>query len=476
MTCLVAQAAVRFGDSPALIDPTRTLTFRQFDQRVARAAAQLRESGIARRDRVGIVLPNSVDQIIVIMALIRIGAIACPISSRLPQQGVENYLNTIDSAMLITDDPRTKIDCCRIMRLSEIIATNSPNSLDSGDFSMDRPAVVIFTSGSTGDPKAVLLTLGNLYFSALGSIDNIPFGPGDRWLLSLLLYHVGGLGILFRALAGGGAVVVADQGRDIGDAILQHEVTHLSLVSTQLRRLLSATESRDLIRRHLKAVLLGGSGMPPELIKRSVERGLPIHTSYGLSEMASQVTTTPLSASHDSLRTSGRLLPYRQLRIAVSGEIEVRGETRFAGYVDGATLASPFDSDGWFATGDIGSLDQNGYLTVLGRRDTMFISGGENIYPEEIERALLRIDGILEAVVVPVADEAYGSRPCAFIRTEPPVDIALDRIRDELRDFLPAFKLPDRIFCWPEGTVGSGIKPDRRLLTLLAEKLTARPH
>ena len=475
MKCLAAQAADRFGDSPAVISSTGLISFREFENRVGQSAVRLTEMGVNRGDRVGILLPNGIDQIILIISLIRIGAVACPISTKLPPSAVEDCLKEVGATLLVSDEKGLALTGRQIVGASEIMTAAWSKPSDQV-VSLYQPAVVIFTSGSTGGPKAVMLTLGNLYYNALGSNENISFGPGDRWLLSLPLFHVGGLGVLFRALVGGGAVVVANRNQDISDAVLQHEITHLSLVSTQLRRLLSEIDNRQLVQRRLKAVLIGGSGIPSELIRQSVERKLPVYTSYGLSEMASQVTTSTASATIDELHTSGRLLPYRQLRIAKSGEIEVRGDTRFAGYADGNNLIAPFDRDGWFATGDIGSLDASGLLTVFGRRDTMFISGGENIYPEEIERALLRIDSILDAVVVPIPHSEYGHRPCAFVRTAQPLELTIDRIRDELRHWLPSFKLPDRIFPWPEGVASAGFKPDRTSLRLLAQKLTASSH
>jgi len=474
MQCLVTQAAVRFADTPALIDPLQTVSYREFDLIVARTAQRLKEHGIGPASRVGIVLPSSIDQIILLMALIRLRAVACPISSRLPQAGVEACLQKVGAELLITGSKSLRISTCRTLDASDVAVGVGDLSYAEDDLLLDQPAVVVFTSGSTGEPKAVLLTLGNLYYSALGSNQNIPFRPGDRWLLSLPLYHVGGLGILFRALIGGGAVVLDNSGHELGESLLRYEITHLSLVSTQLQRLLSSVKQQDLIQRLLTAVLLGGSGIAPELIRRSVECGLPIHTSYGLTEMASQVTATPRTSPLERLYTSGRVLPYREMRLSKSGEIEVRGETSFAGYTNGQCLATPFDSDGWYATGDIGSIDGDGYLTVIGRIDTMFISGGENIYPEEIEWALHLIDGVAEVLVVPVPHREYGFRPCAFVRGDQTLEP--ESIRDSLREFIPAFKIPDRIYPWPSGIEGSGFKPDRVSLRLLAGRLYTHDH
>ncbi|PWB69552.1 o-succinylbenzoate--CoA ligase, partial [candidate division GN15 bacterium] len=421
MLCLLARAAEQYGDNPALVDSLSSLSFRDFDREVDHLSRRLCSVGVGASSCIAYLLSNSVEQVILLMALIQLRAVACPISSRLPQSGVDACLRKVDADMLITEGAALSGNVCPTLTLADLARSGETDPLPA-DQTLDQPAVIFFTSGSTGEPKAVLLTLGNLYYSALGSNENILFGPGDRWLLTLPLYHVGGLGILFRALVGGGSMVIENANDDMTESIRRHEITHLSLVSTQLQRLLVSKERRKVALPSLKSILLGGSGIPSELVRTSVERGLPIHTSYGLTEMASQVTTTPTHSPLGMLLTSGRLLPYRELRISDSGEIEVRGETRFAGYVDGRQLITPFDADGWFATGDLGSLDADGCLTVKGRRDSMFISGGENIYPEEIERALCLIDGITDAIVVPAPHPEYGFRPCAFVQSERDID------------------------------------------------------
>jgi len=144
-------------------------------------------------------------------------------------------------------------------------------------------------------------TYANHYYNAAGSNENISFEPGDRWLLSLPLYHVGGIGILFRAWLRAGAVVVPDRKESLAAAVGKYEITHLSMVSTQLHHLM--TQERSFRMSSLKHILLGGSAMPRSLIADAVSAGLPIHTSYGLTEMASQVTTTALADFPDKLHT-----------------------------------------------------------------------------------------------------------------------------------------------------------------------------
>ncbi len=254
---------------------------------------------------------------------------------------------------------------------------------------LDLPATVVFTSGSTGEPKAALHTFGNHYFSAADPNANIRLRPGDRWLHSLPLYHVGGLSILFRCLLAGATVVLPDPDVPLGETISRSEATHVSLVSTQLLRLLRG----DATFGSLKAVLLGGGPMQGSLLDEATGRGLPVHTSYGLTEMAAQMHDhAPGRFARGASHHRSPVATPGGCGISDEGEILVRGETLFAGYVEGDELERPLDQGGWFHTGDLGELD-GGYLRVLGRMDNLFVSGGENVRPEEIEDALSRDPG-----------------------------------------------------------------------------------
>jgi O-succinylbenzoic acid--CoA ligase len=218
----------------------------------------------------------------------------------------------------------------------------------------------------------------------------------------------------------------------------------------------------------VKAVLLGGGPIPSYLVEEALAHGLPIHTSYGLTEMASQVTTTPPGAASEELNTAGCVLPHREVSVSGEGEILVRGETLFAGYVEGERIDRPVDAAGWFHTGDLGGMDEDGHLWVRGREDNMFVSGGENVQPEEIEDALCRFEGVEEAVVVPISDEEFGARPVAFVRVAggTPEPEMLSRA---LELSLPRFKIPVSFHAWPEGA--ESMKVDRTAFGERARRL-----
>jgi O-succinylbenzoic acid--CoA ligase len=349
------------------------------------------------------------------------------------------------------------------------LSAELPTKASVSEADPHQEATIVFTSGTSALPKAVLHTYGSHYFNALGSNNNIRLGSKDRWLLSLPLYHVGGLGVLFRCLIAGAAVVVPERDEPFEQAIEQHSVTHLSVVPTQLKRMLSNPQANDLLR-NLKAVLVGGGGVDEKLIREAFDTGLKLHTSYGLTEMASQVTTTSPGESLPGLLSSGKALRHREIMVSDSGEILVKGETRFEGYVTLGGLERPFDRDGWFATGDLGRIDDKGYLRVTGRKDNMFVSGGENVHPEQIEKAITGLKDVENAIVVGVPDDEFGHRPVAFIKMTGETPIDREMIVEALSKVLPRFKIPLRFIDWPKEETGASIKPSRRKLAEMAAR------
>jgi O-succinylbenzoic acid--CoA ligase len=266
----------------------------------------------------------------------------------------------------------------------------------------------------------------------------------------------------------GAACYIPDQQKKIQEQLFHTKVTHLSLVSTQLFRWLhdpgfSNSDSS------LNSVLVGGSQIPETLIENAARKKLPIYVSYGSTEMSSQITTAGIEDLKLNGRSSGKILSHRELKIDKNGEVLVRGETLGLGYIDKKEMIPFTDNEGWFHTGDIGYLDENQNLIVTGRKDNMFISGGENIHPEEIERFLLFEKNILDVCVVDVPDAEYGASPVAFVKMESGIKIDEVILRDFLRDKIAAFKIPKKFLPWPEDL--DGIKPNRRYMQKLALKL-----
>ena len=464
--CPVRANAESRPEAPALITSEKTWSWAELDELVSSTAVYF-DNIAPSGSRIAVQMPNSPELVALILAALRTGHVLALISTRLPKKAARERIEAIGAYEVEGNDRRLQTADRRDQTIqpqpSSVLRPPSslPTTLPS--IPLSHPATIAYTSGTTGTPKAALHTVGSHVWSARGLTEAIPLVPEDRWLLNLPLYHVSGLAIVYRCALAGAAVVLPGSEMSTGEAIRTFGVTHTSLVATQLYRLLR----EDFSLNTLKAVLLGGSAIAPASLADAAERGLPIHTSYGLTEMVSTVSSTPPGAERDDLATSGKLLPHSELAI-LDGEIHVRGRPRFAGYVDDDQLISPFDEEGWFATGDLGFLDEAGRLHVTGRKDNRFISGGENIQPEEIEAALNALPGVVQAVVVPVADDEFGQRPVAFVQLEGELDA--QAIRTSLEATLPHFKLPVAVYSWP-GL--EGVKPGRTSLQHEAERLQA---
>ena len=454
----LAALCERYGSAPALRWRGHTVSYREYAHRTARTAAALAAAGVTPNHRVA--LPAELDPVTwatTLLAVLATGALAVLLPSRAAPRERQRLLE------------RTGAAEWRSPPASAPAAAPAPLRI-----AIHRPATVVFTSGSSGEAKAVVHSTANHLYNATGSAANIPLGPGDAWLVALPLSHVAGLSILFRTLSAGACALFADSGalHDAGDpaASLLPDATHVSLVETQLRRLLQIPDWEALTRR-LRAALIGGSALSAPLLRHARAAGLPVCASYGCTETASQVATTR-PGDPDETFTAGWVLPHRRVAIGADGEVLLGGRTLCLGYLDQESVRPAAGADGWFASGDLGRLD-GGRLSVTGRRDARFISGGENIQPEEVEQALLEHPAVLAAVCVAVPDTEFGSRPAAFLALAsgplPPSDLEA-----HLDARLARFKHPVRYFALPATPSGSAGSASRSAIKHSRSTLTAQ--
>ncbi len=336
----------------------------------------------------------------------------------------------------------------------ELLSTQDTLPVDSGHTELpqsssrvvsiwdaQRPLTLTLTSGSTGLPKAVVHSAATHLASAEGLLSLLPLDSDDDWLLSLPLYHISGMAIVWRWLAAGAILTLPS--RDINASLEQ--VTHASLVPTQLQRFLTEKPSH-----HLKQILLGGAAIPVELVQQAKVQGIDCWCGYGMTEMASTVTMK--QADHRA--GVGQLIPRRELKLR-EGELYLRGHTLCLGYLKAGQII-PTTVDGWFASKDLATWCGNEWR-IIGRKDNMFISGGENVQPEAIESQLASFEGVSRVMVLPIDDAEFGQRPVAIIETT--------RDLSELKAWsdsqLPGFQRPKFYYSWPSHFDGGGIKVSR---------------
>lgn len=461
IACPVAIQARHRSDAPAVVAPTRTWTYADLERLVQQAQHMLQADAALKGTSIGLLPRRDVATIAWLWACWRERRRVVLVSRRWTPAERADALQMSGAATCLADNPDAlpAAAFCRVHpRSLNREAPTGQARCSASLLPVQEDATVIFTSGSTGQPKGVVHAWRSHFYSARGATSALPLRSSDCWALSLPLYHIGGLAIVMRAAVAGAAVAILD---DPVHDWTTRRITHGSLVATQLKRLLDATDGPP--PQWLRGLLVGGGPVPAALLDEAHGRGWPVHTTYGSTEMASQVTTTPPGADRETLATAGQVLRYREIMVRDTGELAVRGPTRCRAYLTPQGRTQPFDAQGWLGTGDVGHLDEGGRLHVTGRVDHQFISGGENIQPETVERALEALPQVARAVVVPVPDDEFGQRPVAFVEPAPGIAFSPECYRIGLQGRLARFKHPDRYLLWPNDRPNA-MKIDRAAL------------
>ncbi len=425
------QRALISPERLALITAEESLTFGALDQRVSSVAAWLSALGLKSGDRVAVLMQNGLSFAVLVHAISRAGGVIVLINTRLTGPEITWQLQDVKASLLITDEANAAQAQAVAQDLTHIsihLNTELPRfptlTPTPTHFDLEATHSILYTSGTTGQPKGAVLTFGNHWWNAMGSALNLGTRAEDRWLAILPLFHVGGLAILLRGVIYGNTVVVhpAFDAEAVNRAIDNDGITIVSMVATTLQRTLEARGDRP-FPGTLRCVLLGGGPAPRPLLEACAQRHLPVMQTYGLTEAASQVATLAPEDALRKLGSAGKPLFPVELRIEgkAEGEIIIRGPTVTPGYLDRPEANAKTFREGWFHTGDLGYLDDEGYLYVLDRRDDLIVSGGENVYPAEVESVLKAHPAVADAGVVGGPDPQWGQVPLAFIVRRSPV-------------------------------------------------------
>jgi o-succinylbenzoate---CoA ligase len=419
----LARAAASMPQRIALETPAGDWSYARLHAAARFGASELTARGAGPGDRVAIALPAGLAFAQALHACLLLGAIAVPVDLRLAARERERILDgaAVEVAEPLGEGPE---------RASLPLAPRHD---------LDAVAVVIYTSGTTAAPRPVELTYGNLLWSALGSGVALGTAETERWLCAMTVAHVGGLSILVRAAIRGTTAIVHERfelDRVLHD-LSARRATGISLVATTLARLLDEGLQRP---EHLRCALTGGGPVPAALVTRAQEAGVPVGLTYGLSQAASQVTTTPLEEIERGLEnrggaSAGPPLFCTRVQIAADDEILVRGPT---------VAPAALDPDGWLHTGDLGALDYRGRLLVTGRKVDTIVSGGENIAPAEVEAVLETHPHVLEAAVLARPDPRWGEAVTAIIVPRAGAVLEPEALRAYCSAALAPYKVPKR--------------------------------
>ncbi len=414
----LAQRAETCPDRTAVIADGLEISYAELEAEATAAARRLAARGVRRDANVVLELPAGAEYVVLLHGLMKLGATAIPLNPALAAPEREAELGRAVPVLILSEP-------------GQLTATEADLPL-LGEHDLDALHCRILTSGTAGGVRSIALTYGNHLWSAVGSAFNLGVDPDDRWLCCLPLYHVGGLSIVMRSVIYGTGAIVHD-GFDV-DAIAASldadGVTLLSLVSTGLVRLLEAGVDLS----GPRAILVGGGPVPVEVMEEATGRDATVVQTYGLTEAASQVTTLAPQEAVRKLGSAGRPLLTTHLRIQ-DGEILVQGPTVAPGCAD---------EDGWLHTGDIGRIDDEGFLYVEDRLGDVIVTGGENVAPAEIEEVLLRHPSVADAAAVGRADPEWQEAVAAVVVLREGARASEDELRSHCASQLAGFKVPKR--------------------------------
>jgi len=432
------------------------VTFKELKNASEQYAKQLMYLGVKKGDHVGVLAHNSIEMIVTIHALSYIGAVGVFLNIRLTASELIFQLEDADVSCVLTnlDDDQRLEELSAIVPIYSFIHISKQPLAEvpmQEEINLEDVFTIMYTSGTTGSPKGVVHTYGNHWWSAIGSALNLSLDPQDKWASPLPLFHVGGFSVCMKSVIYGMPMLLFEKfsAKSMHEAIMHKQVTIVSVVTMMVQQLLKELGD-DIYPSTLRCLLLGGGAAPKSLLLQAKEKNLPITQSYGLTETTSQFATLQAAVALDKIGSSGKALFPGQLKIVDQdaqgvGEIVVKGPMVTKGYYKKEDINAREIVDEWLHTGDIGHVDKEGFLYVYERRSDLIISGGENIYPSEIEEEIRKLEGVEEVVVVGVKDETWGSTPAACI-VQTGKELTKEKIIEDITPLLASYKIPKYIY------------------------------
>ncbi|GAA2786847.1 long-chain fatty acid--CoA ligase [Saccharopolyspora taberi] len=469
--CWPARRARMTPHRTAFVSGGKSLTYAEFADRTTRLAAQLRSAGVEPGARVAYLGPNHLAFVETMFAVHQLGGIFVPLNFRLAAREIAYMLDDSGPVALIYAP-----ECAGVVReLGErgerlvALADPAPGELDyerwlaDGSTApidvpvrLDDTALILYTSGTTGRPKGAMLTHGNLVWNTCNVLVGVDLTSQDRTLVSAPLFHVAALDqtLLPTFVKGGCSVITSTWDVDTCyDLIEELGITWMFGVTTMFADLARSPRWAEADLSSLRTVMSGGAAVPESLIRTYQERGLVFCQGYGMTETAPGATFLEASESLRKVGSAGVPVFFADVRVVrpdltdaapgEPGEVLIKGPNVTPGYWrDPGATAAALTEDGWLRSGDVGKLDEEGHLYLVDRVKDMFISGGENVYPAEVERAVFEHPAVAEAAVIGVADEKWGEVGKAFVVCHPGTRLTREELRSFLLPRLAKYKIP----------------------------------
>lgn len=451
----------------------RRFTYGQLNDRVARCAGMLSARGVERGDRVGYLTLNSIDTLEVIFACWRLGAVGLAINFRLTPPEIGFILNNAEAKAVIVDSPFVpmidalsgstpiqhwiKTDGLGGESDYEMGLADAEPVYDAVPQEMTDQCLLMYSSGTTGTPKGVIITHGMQYFSCAAGSGRGRNSPDTVGLTNMPLFHIGGLNVTAMPAMWMGATTVIQRmfDPDATLAAIDSEalgITTLFMVPAAYNALKAHPKSEAVDFSRITTALCGAETVPDALIHYWLSRGIIIQEGYGMTETAAAGCMIDKADIPAKIGSAGKALMHSEIRIVdeagqtcapnVPGEIWFRGLCVTPGYWRRPDATQEAFVDGWFKSGDIGRIDADGYIYIDDRIKDMYISGGENVYPAEIENLLYEMEAVVEVAVIGVPDEKFGETGCVVAVVKDGHSLSMDDITAHVCDRLAKFKCP----------------------------------
>lgn len=477
-TCL-SRWAERTPDHPAIITDDKTVGYGELEIRIGRVALALTGAGITAGDRVAVCATNRLELVELLFACSRLRVMLFVINNRLTASEIQiqlldcrpslvlaeaSFAETIGAAIIGTtaeecfDDLDHFCDAAHRSESDDKRSSEFDGQTIEHEPSLDDGALLVYTSGTTGSPKGAILSQRSLLFTARNGISHEGFDQESVVISVLPMFHVGGLNVqLLPCLVAGGTVVLEPRFDPVRlvNLLMERRPSHLLLVPAVMLALLDEVTRLEVdlgqVMGSLGALNCGSSIVPPELIERFATAGVPVVQVYGATETGPTAIVLDYNDA-DRFGSCGKPAAHTELLIQdVSGEpadagqvgeLLLRGENLFVGYWENEEATAAAFSEGWYRTGDLGFIDDDGFTYVTGRTKEMIISGGENIYPAEVEQCIERHPLVVAAAVLGRPDKRWGEAPVAFVIVEDKAAVSVEDLRRWTRKNLAGYKQP----------------------------------
>jgi fatty-acyl-CoA synthase len=466
-------------DWPVIIsDDGRTFTYDDFNRRVNRLANALPGIGVTRQERIAALFPNNPEFLELLFATAKIGAIMVPLNYRLAAPELISILNDCGvSALAYTPEFDEQVKAIRgnVESIKNYISVGEageegdieyekwiskfPDSKPavSAEIGIDDPHLIMYTAGTTGKTKGAVLTHGNTHWNAISLVLAYMLSRKDVNLAAAPLYHIGGLSVAATPTIYSGGCVILPRFFDPGEAlkmIERHKVTTMFGIPSMFNMMAGEDKFDHTDFSSVRFFITGGAPCPVPLIERYLSKGVTFSQGYGLAETAPAVTALPYEDSLRKRGSAGKPMFYVTAEIfdenemevpqGEVGEVAVKGPNVFKGYWNLPEETEEALKHGWFHTGDLGYFDSEGYLYITGRKKDMIISGGENIYPAEVEVVLREHPAVAEVAVIGVPDDRWGEVPLGIVVVKSGHDVTEQELTDFCGEYLARYKTPKK--------------------------------